>query len=73
LGHDRINNRVGYGVIARDEDIFVLDGGGGFEDETMLVERAKTFTFDESILIACKLNIKADVIFETDNSSLVNR
>ncbi|XP_017621177.1 uncharacterized protein LOC108465357 [Gossypium arboreum] len=71
-GHVKINfdasisyNRVGYGVIIRDEDGFVLRGGGGFKDMQLLVDEAEWYAFDESIKLACKLNIKGDVIFES--------
>ncbi|KAH1063827.1 hypothetical protein J1N35_028814 [Gossypium stocksii] len=67
------NNRVGYGLIARDKDSFVLGNGGGFKEETMSVERVESFAFDESIKIVCKLNIKENVIFVTGNASLANR
>ncbi|MBA0755153.1 hypothetical protein Gogos_000064 [Gossypium gossypioides] len=36
------NNGVGYGVIARDKDGFVLGGGGGFKDEMMSVDEAES-------------------------------
>ncbi|KAA3483589.1 reverse transcriptase [Gossypium australe] len=67
------NNRVGYEVIVRDEYDFVMGGGRGFKDETMLVEKAESYAFDECIKISCKLYIKTYVIFETNNASLVNK
>ncbi|MBA0756008.1 hypothetical protein Gogos_021316 [Gossypium gossypioides] len=67
------NNKVDYGVIARDEDGFVLGGGGGLNEIPISMEEAKCYTFEESIKLACRLNIKSDVIFETDNACLVNK
>ncbi|MBA0581054.1 hypothetical protein Gorai_023246 [Gossypium raimondii] len=58
-----IFKKTGYGVIVRDVDGFVLGGGGGFKEMQLSVEEAKWYAFDESIKIACRLNIKGDVIF----------
>ncbi|MBA0837767.1 hypothetical protein Goarm_009896, partial [Gossypium armourianum] len=66
------NNKINFGVIAIDEGGFVIGGGGGFKDEIMLIERAESYAFDESIKIVCALNIQIVVIFETNNASLVN-
>ncbi|MBA0676996.1 hypothetical protein Goari_018425, partial [Gossypium aridum] len=35
------NNRTGYGVIVRDDNGFVLGGGGGFKDAQLSVEEAE--------------------------------
>ncbi|MBA0760169.1 hypothetical protein Gotri_022932, partial [Gossypium trilobum] len=67
------NNKTGYGVIVRDDDGFVLGGDGGFKDVQLSVEEAEWYAFDESIKIACRLNIKGDVIFESDSAGLVNK
>ncbi|KAA3460989.1 reverse transcriptase [Gossypium australe] len=67
------NNITGYGVIIRDEDGFVLCGGGGFKDGQLSIEEAEWHAFDESIKIACRLNIKGDVLFESDCAGLVNK
>ncbi|MBA0676995.1 hypothetical protein Goari_018425, partial [Gossypium aridum] len=67
------NNRTGYGVIVRDDNGFVLGGGGGFKDAQLSVEEAEWYAFDESIKIACLLNIKGNVIFESENAGLVNK
>ncbi|MBA0771472.1 hypothetical protein Gotri_006982 [Gossypium trilobum] len=66
-------DRVGYGVIARDDEGFVLGGGGGFIKKTMSVEEAECHAFEASIKTACQLNINGDVLFETDNVGLVNK
>ncbi|MBA0750711.1 hypothetical protein Gogos_002102 [Gossypium gossypioides] len=49
----------------RDSDGFVLEGGGGFKDELMSTKWAKLYAFEESLRIACSLNI-SKAIFETD-------
>ncbi|KAH1089316.1 hypothetical protein J1N35_016573 [Gossypium stocksii] len=67
------NNRIGYGVIIRDEDGFVLGGDGGLKEGQLLTEEAEWHAFDESIKIAGRLNIKGDVIFESDCAGLVNK
>ncbi|MBA0881267.1 hypothetical protein Goshw_017876 [Gossypium schwendimanii] len=66
------NNKFGYGVIVRDSDGFVLGGGGGFKDEELTAEWAELYAFEESLIIACSLNI-SKVIFETNCASLMNR
>ncbi|KAG8500630.1 hypothetical protein CXB51_004357 [Gossypium anomalum] len=43
------------------------------KNEMMLAEWAEIYAFEESIKMACALNIKTAVVFETDNASLVNR
>ncbi|KAK5777464.1 hypothetical protein PVK06_045431 [Gossypium arboreum] len=37
-------NRMGYGVIIRDDDGFVLGGGGGFSDDRVSVQEAECIT-----------------------------
>ncbi|KAK5836733.1 hypothetical protein PVK06_012533 [Gossypium arboreum] len=66
-------NRIGYGTVARDEEGFVVGGSGGFKEGRLSVEEAECVTFKESINVAHKLNLREDVLFETDNAGLVNR
>ncbi|XP_052486359.1 uncharacterized protein LOC128041079 [Gossypium raimondii] len=66
-------NSTGYGMVIRDEDGFVLGGGGGFKEGRRSVEQAECMAFEESIKLACSLNIKDHVLFETDHVGLVNR
>ncbi|MBA0567009.1 hypothetical protein Golob_011776, partial [Gossypium lobatum] len=60
------NNMMGYGVIIRDEDGFVL----GVVEASM---RAECIASERSIEVANKLNILGDVTFETNNARLVNK
>ncbi|KAH1046846.1 hypothetical protein J1N35_037630, partial [Gossypium stocksii] len=66
-------NRIGYGTIVRDDEGFVLEGGGGFIESRLLEEEAESVALEESIKVACKLNIKEHVLFVTDHVGLVNR
>ncbi|MBA0587017.1 hypothetical protein Gorai_000154 [Gossypium raimondii] len=43
------DNRVGYVVIARDEEGFVLGGGKGFKEVSISVEEVECYAFEESI------------------------
>ncbi|MBA0850915.1 hypothetical protein Goshw_009452 [Gossypium schwendimanii] len=63
-------NRIGYGTTAEG---FVLRGGGSFIEMMMSAEEAECYAFKASIKLACQLNIKGDVLFETDNAGLVNK
>ncbi|MBA0878718.1 hypothetical protein Goshw_022500 [Gossypium schwendimanii] len=65
-------NKTSYGFIIRDEEGFVIGGGGGFKEETSSAEWAKLYAFEESLKKARALNI-SKIVFETDNASLVNR
>ncbi|MBA0700564.1 hypothetical protein Goari_027328 [Gossypium aridum] len=57
-----MNEPIGYGAIARDDDGFVLGGGGVFIEKTMLVEEAECHAFKASIKMACPLkNHSTDV------------
>ncbi|KAH1129559.1 hypothetical protein J1N35_000937, partial [Gossypium stocksii] len=67
------DNRMGYGVIIRDEDGFVMGGGGGFNEGRFSVQEAECIALERSIEVAVKLNIIGDVIFETDNAGLVSK
>ncbi|MBA0577135.1 hypothetical protein Golob_027466, partial [Gossypium lobatum] len=57
----------------RDDDGFVLGGGGGFIDKRVLVYEVECNAFERSIELACQLNINGDVLFETDHAGLVNK
>ncbi|KAG8498965.1 hypothetical protein CXB51_005380 [Gossypium anomalum] len=66
-------NGIGYGTVIRDEEGFVLGGGGGFNVGRQSVEEAECVAFEESINVARKLNIKEYILFEMDYVGLVNR
>ncbi|MBA0672872.1 hypothetical protein Goklo_024737 [Gossypium klotzschianum] len=66
-------NRIGYGMVVREEEGFVLGGGGGFKEGGMLVEEAECVAFEESIKVARRLQLKEHVLFEIDHVGLVNR
>lgn len=66
------NDKTGFGVIVRDSDCFVINGGCGFKNEKMMVDWAKLYAFEKSPKIARSLNI-ANAIFETDYASLANK
>ncbi|MBA0855421.1 hypothetical protein Goshw_013593 [Gossypium schwendimanii] len=65
------NEKMGYGVIVRDADGFMLGGSGGFKEAVMDIEWAKLMAFEESVKVVGELNI-LKVIFESDCASLVN-
>ncbi|KAH1046847.1 hypothetical protein J1N35_037631, partial [Gossypium stocksii] len=65
-------NRIGYGMIVRDDEFFISEGGRGFIESRLLVEEAKCMALEESIKVDCKLNIKEHVLFETGHVGLVN-
>ncbi|MBA0711253.1 hypothetical protein Golax_010453, partial [Gossypium laxum] len=67
------SNRTNFGVIVRDDEGFVIDVGEGLKNKMMLAEWAKIYAFEESINMACALNIKTAMVFEIDNASLINR
>ncbi|MBA0876104.1 hypothetical protein Goshw_016968, partial [Gossypium schwendimanii] len=67
------DNRMGYGVIIRDEDGYVLGSGGGFNENSFSVLEAECIALVRSIEVVDKLNILGDVTFETDNAGLVNK
>ncbi|KAK5839660.1 hypothetical protein PVK06_008485 [Gossypium arboreum] len=66
-------NRMGYGVVIRDDEGFLLRGGGGFIDGRISVQEAECIALERSIKVAGQLNIHGDVLFETDNAGLVNK
>ncbi|MBA0591536.1 hypothetical protein Gorai_008550, partial [Gossypium raimondii] len=39
----------------------------------MPVHEAECYAFETSIKLACQLNIKGDVLFETDHAGLLNK
>ncbi|KAG8500321.1 hypothetical protein CXB51_003683 [Gossypium anomalum] len=51
------NGRMGFGVIVRDDDGFVLDGSGGFKEAVMDGEWVELTAFEESMNVAGSLNI----------------
>ncbi|MBA0617848.1 hypothetical protein Godav_027263 [Gossypium davidsonii] len=67
------DNRMGYGVIIRYEDGFVLGGGGGFQDGSFPVLEAECIALERSVEVANKLNMLGKVTFETDSAELANK
>ncbi|MBA0784548.1 hypothetical protein Gotri_025652 [Gossypium trilobum] len=63
--------KIGYGLIARDSDGFVL-GGGGIMDLDMHADWEELNAFEESLKFARAFNFPK-VLFETDCISLVSR
>ncbi|MBA0866689.1 hypothetical protein Goshw_023480 [Gossypium schwendimanii] len=64
--------RMGYGVIARDEVGFMVGGCRGCKNMEVTSERAELVALDEGMQLAGRLNIQ-QVLFESDNASLINR
>ncbi|MBA0592312.1 hypothetical protein Gorai_009295, partial [Gossypium raimondii] len=62
--------KIGYGVIVRDSDGFVLGGCGGFKDTVMDVDWVKLIAFEESMKVAGGLTI-SKAVFEYDCANLV--
>ncbi|MBA0554030.1 hypothetical protein Golob_013164, partial [Gossypium lobatum] len=69
---DVSKTKIGFGVIARDSEGFVIGGGYGFKNEEMMGDWAKLYAFEESVKIGRLLNI-TKVTFQTDCASLANR
>ncbi|KAA3477683.1 Transcription factor TFIIIB component B'' [Gossypium australe] len=67
------DNRMGYGFIIRDDDGFVLGGGGGFKEGRVSIQEAECIALVSSIDGAAKLNLLGEATFETDNARLVNK
>ncbi|MFQ6666985.1 hypothetical protein Gotur_033159, partial [Gossypium turneri] len=44
-------NRCGYGTVIKDEEGFVLGGGGGYKEGRLSVEEAECMAFEESIKV----------------------
>ncbi|MBA0765479.1 hypothetical protein Gotri_014673 [Gossypium trilobum] len=63
---------LGFGVIIRDFDGFVLGRGIGFKDELMATEWVELYAFEKGLKLARSLNID-NAIFKTDCASLMNR
>ncbi|MBA0844979.1 hypothetical protein Goarm_022477, partial [Gossypium armourianum] len=60
-------------MVVRDEEGFVLSGGGGLKEGGMSVEEVECVAFEESIKVARRLQLKGHVLFEIDHVGLVNR
>ncbi|MBA0704939.1 hypothetical protein Golax_017161, partial [Gossypium laxum] len=67
------DNRIGYRMIVRDDEGFVLEGGRGFIEKMMSVEEAECFVFEGSIKLACQLKIKGHLLFDMDHVGLINK
>ncbi|MBA0791243.1 hypothetical protein Gohar_015835 [Gossypium harknessii] len=79
IGYVKINvdvvetdNKIGFGVIIRDCDGFVIGGGTGFKYELTTSEWAELYALEEGVLLIHSFNVE-NVIFETDCASIVNR
>ncbi|MBA0579417.1 hypothetical protein Gorai_021675, partial [Gossypium raimondii] len=79
IGYVKINvdvvetdNKIGFGVIIRDCDGFVIGGGTGFKYELTTSEWAGLYALEEGVLLTHSFNVE-NVIFETDCASIVNR
>ncbi|MBA0763513.1 hypothetical protein Gotri_012946 [Gossypium trilobum] len=66
------NNRVFRGKKDEAKDIW-SKASGGFKEIQLSIEDVEWYAFDESIKIACRLNIKGDVLFKSDSVGLVNK
>ncbi|KAK5838772.1 hypothetical protein PVK06_007510 [Gossypium arboreum] len=66
------NGNVGFGVIARDSDGFVIGRSGGFKEKIVPAEWAELEAFEESLKVANSFNI-SKAVFESDCASLVSR
>ncbi|MBA0579573.1 hypothetical protein Gorai_021825 [Gossypium raimondii] len=64
--------KMGYGMLARDSDGFVLGEGAGIIDTNMQIEWVELKAFEESLNFARSLNFP-NLVFETNCISLVNR
>ncbi|KAG8503554.1 hypothetical protein CXB51_001535 [Gossypium anomalum] len=64
--------KVGFGVIVKESDGFMLGGSGGFKDKIITIECAELVAFEESLKVASAINILKSM-FESDCASLVNR
>ncbi|MFQ6641616.1 hypothetical protein Gotur_016511 [Gossypium turneri] len=66
------NEKMGYGMIVRDADGFVLGGSGSFKETVIDIEWVELIAFEESVKVAGDLNI-SKAVFESDCASLVNK
>ncbi|KAK5810896.1 hypothetical protein PVK06_026213 [Gossypium arboreum] len=66
------NGRMGFGVIARDDEGFVVDGYGGSKESTLNSEWAELLALEEGVQLARKLKLQR-LVFESDNASIVNK
>ncbi|KAA3488631.1 reverse transcriptase [Gossypium australe] len=67
-----VEERMGLGVIVRDEDGFVLGGYGSTKDSVVNSDWAKIMAIEEGVILAKKMNLKK-VHFESDNANIVNK
>ncbi|MFQ6630461.1 hypothetical protein Gotur_008760 [Gossypium turneri] len=65
-------DKIGFGVLARDNEGFVVGRSYGFRVEKTQVEWAKLHAFEDSIKVASSMHT-TNIIFETDCTSLANR
>ncbi|MBA0567244.1 hypothetical protein Golob_011995 [Gossypium lobatum] len=63
---------MGYRMIVRDANGFVLGRSGSFKDTVIDIEWAELIAFEESVKVAGDLNI-SKAVFESDCASLVNK
>ncbi|MBA0553381.1 hypothetical protein Golob_012568 [Gossypium lobatum] len=63
---------MGFGVIARDDEGFVVGGCGGSKESTLNSEWAELLALEEGVQLARKLKLQR-VVFESDNASIVNK
>ncbi|MBA0734267.1 hypothetical protein Gogos_018201 [Gossypium gossypioides] len=57
------NGKMGYGVIARDEEGFVVGGCGGYKNMEVISERVKLVALDEGMQLARRLKIQKFEMF----------
>ncbi|MBA0645264.1 hypothetical protein Goklo_013385 [Gossypium klotzschianum] len=63
---------MGFGVIAREYEGFVVGGCGGSKESTLNSEWAELLALEEGVQLARKLKLQR-VVFESDNASIVNK
>lgn len=63
-------DKMGFHVLTRDDEGFVIGRSCGFRVEKMQVEQAELHVFEESIKVASST---ANIIFEIDCTSLANK
>ncbi|MBA0710977.1 hypothetical protein Golax_010218 [Gossypium laxum] len=67
-----INNKIGFDVLTRDDEGFVVGGTCGFRVENMQAEWVELHAFEESIKVASSMHT-ANIIFETGCASWASR
>ncbi|MBA0739245.1 hypothetical protein Gogos_012533 [Gossypium gossypioides] len=65
-------DKIGFGVLARDDEGFVVGRSYGFRVEKTQVEWVELQAFEESIKVASFMHT-TNIIFETDCTSFANR